>query len=83
MSHLSAAHLEATIKVLEHTVDSAATNHQHDPQTTLLAPASHEVSHSILKGIFARDYIEKMEATWHSESLSIVSTGPLSADAAF
>lgn len=74
MSHLSAAHLEATIKVLEHTVDNA-TNHGNDPKTHLHAPANHEVSHSILRGIFSNDYIEKMEATWHSKSLSAASTG--------
>jgi phosphatidylserine decarboxylase len=70
MSHLSYAHFEATVKVLEHTVDNAVTNHHHDPKQTIHAPAGHEVSHSILKGVFARDYIEKMEATWHSELLA-------------
>jgi phosphatidylserine decarboxylase len=74
MSHLSAAHLEATIKVLEHTVDRA-TDHKSDPKTHLHAPANHEVSHSILRGIFSNDYIEKMEATWHSESPSSASMG--------
>jgi hypothetical protein len=68
MAHLSTAHLEATVKVLEHTVDNAAANHDTDPKSHLLAPSSHEVSHSILRGIFSNDYIEKMEASWHSTS---------------
>jgi phosphatidylserine decarboxylase len=58
-------HLEATIRVLEHTVDHAVSNHKDDPKSTLLRPADHETSHSWIHKFLPEEHIEQLEATWH------------------
>jgi phosphatidylserine decarboxylase len=62
---LGIEHLEATVKVLEHTVDHTVSNHSADPKETLLRPADHEVSHALLARHFPHEYMESIESKWH------------------
>ncbi|KAH8648663.1 phosphatidylserine decarboxylase-domain-containing protein [Xylariales sp. PMI_506] len=65
MEHRSEAHLEAAVKVLEHTTDHAGENPQVDPKESLHRPASHIVAHSWFREHFGSEYLESLEASWH------------------
>jgi phosphatidylserine decarboxylase len=58
-------HLEATVRVLEHTLDHAVSNHGEDPKSTLLRPADHQTSHSWVHKFLPEEYVENLEASWH------------------
>ncbi|KAK3935337.1 phosphatidylserine decarboxylase proenzyme 2 precursor [Diplogelasinospora grovesii] len=58
-------HLEATVKILEHTLNHAIANHSADPKETLHCPASHEVTHSWFERHFPKEHLESIESKWH------------------
>jgi phosphatidylserine decarboxylase len=57
-------HFEAKIKILEHTLDHAISNHSADPKHTLLRPAGHEESHAFFSLHLPNEYIQAAEAKW-------------------
>src|ERR1700753_4083278 len=60
-----AEHLEASVRVLEHTLDHAVSNHGEDPKSTLLRPADHKTAHSWMHKFLPEEYVESLESSWH------------------
>jgi hypothetical protein len=61
----SAEHYDATVKILEGTVDHASANHAADPKEHLHRPATHSVTHSFFDRFLPREHIEAIESRWH------------------
>jgi len=60
-----AEHLEAKIKILEHTVDHAANNPGADPKDSLHRPANHSETHAFFALHMPHELIEAAETKWH------------------